>query len=71
MMLSTVAYGFQPTNDQNLELTLCALLKHTPFFVVYQLSDKSNCLSHVKPFGEIICLRDRENKVIQILFKNK
>ena len=63
MMLFTIISGFQPSNDQTIELTLCGLLKHTPFFVIYQLHDKSNCLSHVKHFGKIICLRDGENKV--------
>ena len=51
------------TKEIDVELTLCRLLKHTPNYAIYQLEEKSNCLSHVKSFGNLICLRDGDNLV--------
>ena len=68
MTLLSLVYGLQPSEEQNLELTLCQILKHTSFFVIYKLSDKSNCYSHAKTFGEVVCLRDGENKVTKNFF---
>ena len=68
MILPILIYGFQTPEEQTLELTLCQILKHTSFYAIYKLNDKSNCYSHAKTYGEIVCLRNGENKVKNVLF---
>ena len=70
LVLPSVICGFQ-TEEQNIELALCNLLKHTPLFVIYKLYDKSNCYSHAKSIGKLVCLQNGENKVKQVLFLNQ
>ena len=53
--------------ETEVEVRLCNLLKHTPNYAIYRLEDKSNCISHVKSFGRLICLRDGDNLVRQSL----
>ena len=59
--------------ETEVEINLCNLLKHTPNYAIYRLEDKSNCISHVKSFGKLICLRDGNNQVkekmpVKVLF---
>ena len=57
-------------DDAELELTLCKILQHTPNYQTYHLDQKTECLSHVKAYGEIMCLRNGYNqvKMIQKMF---
>lgn len=62
-------FFYQPTTAQQstfeveLELQLCNLLRHTPLYNIYQLEIKSNCLSQVRAFDELLCLRNKDNQV--------
>ena len=59
-------YGFslQITQDNNLELALCHLIRHTRNYAIFKLDQKSNCLAQVASFkNNIICLRNNENQV--------
>ena len=50
-------------DETTLELTLCKLLEHTPNYRMYHLDQHTECLSHVKSYGKIMCLRDGYNQV--------
>ena len=50
-------------DDTALELTLCKILKNTPNYQNYHLDQKAECLSHVKSYGEVMCLRNGYNQV--------
>ena len=50
-------------DEMHLELTLCHLIKHTPNYNIYQLHLQSNCVSQVKMYHNIFCLRNNDNKV--------
>ena len=50
-------------DETNTEFAFCNLLQHTTNYAIYRLEEKSNCLSHVKSFGSLICLRDGDNQV--------
>ena len=59
-------YGFslKITQDNNLELALCHLVRHTPNYAIFKLDQTSNCLAQVASFkNNIICLRNNENQV--------
>jgi hypothetical protein len=54
----SVSYGNEET-----ELLVCHLLRKTPNYQKLMLQRKSNCLSNVKTFGEVVCLLDKYNNV--------
>ena len=61
-------YSLQATEENDLELTLCHLVRNTPNYIIYGLEQKSNCLAHVTTYGsDIICLRNNENQVNKTL----
>ena len=63
-------YGFslQITQDNNLELALCHLVRHTPNYAIFRLDQKGNCLAQVASFkNNIVCLRNNENQVSSFL----
>ena len=62
-MIFAQAIAVPIDEETEVELILCQLLKHTPAFVIYRLHEKSECLSQVKTFGSVICLRDTYNQV--------
>ena len=45
------------------ELLVCHIFRKTPIYQKLMLQRKSNCLSSVKIFGEVVCLLDKYNNV--------
>lgn len=69
MLLLLLIVGF-PMNvakltysDEQIELLVCRIFQKTPIYQKQMLDRKSNCLSSVKIFGEVVCLLDRYNNV--------
>ena len=56
-------YCLTQASETETELTLCKILQHTPNYRAYNLDQNSECLSHVKTYGDLICLRNGYNQV--------
>lgn len=60
-MLTSEVYAVY--DEDLLELNLCHLIRHTPFYPRYGLHQKAECLTRVKVADGIACLRDNDNEV--------
>jgi hypothetical protein len=49
--------------NEETELLVCHIFRKTPNYQKLMLQRKSNCLSSVKIFGEVVCLLDKYNNV--------
>ena len=56
--------------NDSLELTLCHLIRKTPYYPKYGLHEKAKCLTRVKVDETLACLRDNDNEASNFI-RNK
>ena len=49
--------------EPDVELALCHLVRRTSNYIKQKLNVRENCLSAVKAYGDLVCLRDENNDV--------
>ena len=49
--------------ETDVELALCHLVRRTSNYLKQKLDVRENCLSAVKSYGDLVCLRDENNLV--------
>ena len=66
MFIGTVAMVWgkaEVVEEPDVELALCQLVRRTSNYIKQKLDVKENCLSAVKSYGDVVCLRDENNLV--------